>query len=73
MSEKRIKINKSKCISCGACVATSPNQAIYFDEDNKATVDTKIVGPEDDIVIDVCPTEAIELHEFDNDKKEYKN
>ncbi len=73
MSEKRIRINKSKCISCGACIATSPNQAIYFDEDNKATVDPKIVEVDDEIVLDVCPTEAIELHDFDVEKKEYKD
>lgn len=73
MSGKRIKINKGKCISCGACIATSPNQAIYFDDDNKATVDPKIVGEEDEIVIDVCPTEAISLHDFDDEKKEYKD
>lgn len=72
MSVKRIKINKNKCISCGACVATSPSQCIYFDDDNKATVDTNIVTEEDEIVIDVCPTEAISLEEFNEETKKYK-
>lgn len=72
MSTKRIRINKSKCISCGACIATSPNQSIAFDEDNKACVDVKKVKEDDQIVIDVCPTEAIYLEEYDEEKKEYK-
>ena len=72
MTCKRIKINKDKCISCGACIATSPNQSIDFDENNKAEVNPKIVDENDEIVIDVCPVEAIYLEEFDDEKKEYK-
>lgn len=69
---KRIRVNKDKCISCGACIATSPSQSIEFDEDNKAYVDPTKVTEEDDVCLDVCPTEAIELVEFDEESKTYK-
>ncbi len=72
MTCKRIRVNKAKCISCGACVATSPNQAISFDQDNKANVDPNIVTEADNVCLDVCPTEAIELVEFDETTKTYK-
>lgn len=34
-----MKIDKSKCISCGTCVAICPVEAIYFDKDGKAVID----------------------------------
>ncbi len=72
MACKRIRVNQAKCISCGACIATSPSKAINFDETNKAKVDPTIVTAEDDICVDVCPVEAIELVEFDETTKTYK-
>lgn len=66
--KKKIYVIKEKCISCGACVAASPNQAIKFDEDGKALVDPSIATEEDEIVIELCPTEAIELKDYDNNK-----
>ena len=61
--KKRIVIDKDKCISCGACIATSPNQAIRYDEDFKAEVIEVLLGEEDNIVVEVCPTEAISIIE----------
>ena len=34
-----MKIDKSKCISCGTCVAICPVEAISFDSDGKAVID----------------------------------
>lgn len=61
--KKRIVIDKDKCISCGACITTSPNQAIKYDEDFKAEVIEELLGEEDNIVVEVCPTEAISIVE----------
>ena len=33
-----MKIDKSKCISCGTCVAICPVEAISFDSDGKAVI-----------------------------------
>lgn len=65
---KKIWVNPDKCISCGACVSISPNEAIFFDEDGKAVVDPKKATDEDNLVIDVCPTEAISLKDYEKDK-----
>lgn len=35
-------IDKSKCISCGTCVAICPVDAISFDKDGKAVIDKNI-------------------------------
>lgn len=35
-------VNKSLCISCGACVAICPVDAITFDENKKAQIDKNI-------------------------------
>ena len=34
-----MKIDKSKCISCGTCIAICPVSAISYDADNKAVID----------------------------------
>ena len=53
-------IDKNKCISCGACVSACPVNAIEFDEDGKAKINT-------DICIHcgtcqaICPVNAIEI------------
>lgn len=36
-----IKINKSKCVSCGKCLKVCPGNLIYKDEDNKAYIKYK--------------------------------
>ncbi|MGL4647499.1 MAG: ferredoxin [Mycoplasmoidaceae bacterium] len=60
---KIICIDKDKCISCGACISLSPNQAIKYDDDFKAEVIEEKATEADEIVIEVCPTEAIFLKE----------
>ncbi|MGL5246353.1 MAG: ferredoxin [Mycoplasmoidaceae bacterium] len=66
--KKRIIIDKDKCISCGACIVTSPNQAIKYDENFKAEVIEELLGEEDNIVVEVCPTEAITIIEKKDDE-----
>lgn len=68
--KKRIWINKDKCISCGACVSVSPSESIFFDKDGKAEVDPKKVTEEDELVIDICPTDAISLKEYTDEELE---
>ena len=59
---KKIKVNKTTCIGCGACVASCPN-TFKFDDDMKAEVMTEdsSCGGDDDCqsCIDMCPTESI--------------
>ena len=54
-------VDKSKCISCGACVSICPVNAIRFGEDGKAEIDeTKCIrcgscGA-------TCPVNAIKIN-----------
>jgi len=56
-TEKKPQVNPKKCIACGACIASCPNQAIAW-KDGKAHIDWKkcklcleCIG--------VCPVKAI--------------
>ena len=35
----KFKINKDKCIGCGACVGACPTGSVKIEEDNKAVID----------------------------------
>lgn len=59
------KVNKEKCIGCGACVAECPNQAIQLAGDGKAEIDQSKCQKCGKCV-EVCPVEAIEKIEGDN-------
>ncbi len=59
------KINKEKCIGCGACAAECPNQAITLDNNGKAEIDQKKCK-KCGRCIEVCPVEAVEKIEGDN-------
>jgi len=64
MSKYKIKVDKEKCIGCGACVAMAP-KTFEMTPDGKAVV---LKGElDEDIVIrqtaEACPTLAIELEE----------
>ncbi|MGL5630545.1 MAG: 4Fe-4S binding protein [Mycoplasmoidaceae bacterium] len=65
--KKKIFIQKDKCISCGACVSMSPNESIFFDKEGKAEVNPSLANEDDEVVISVCPTEAIILKEYDDE------
>lgn len=57
MLKKVPKVNKAKCISCGACIAQCPNQAIDW-KDNKAFINPKKCK-KCGTCISVCPVQAI--------------
>ena len=67
---KSVKVNKEKCIGCGACVSIAPN---VFDFDDDGLSKAKVLEVENtnsdvDTAKDCCPTGAIEVKE--NEKKE---
>ncbi len=56
------KINKDKCIGCGACVGTC-NEVFDFDDDNLATVKNQPTKENLELATEAlenCPTGAIE-------------
>lgn len=53
----KLKVNKEKCICCGACVGNYPD-AFEFDSEGKASVIKEVDNPDE--VISVCPGNAIE-------------
>jgi len=64
---KEFKVNKEKCISCGACISVCPN-GMAWDEDGKSKVinseEVEKCGGET-----VCPYNAIEEVEEGEGKK----
>jgi len=50
-----IKINKEKCIGCGACIEYFPKEIKM--EDGKAYLIKKIKGTKE--IIEICPMNAI--------------
>lgn len=60
-------VDKTKCISCGTCVAICPVEAISFDNDGKAFIDrTKCIRC--GACQASCPVEAIDLSRSDDGK-----
>ena len=54
-----MKVDKSKCLSCGACISMCPVGAISFDKkDNKAVIDKKKCI-KCGTCKDICPVGAI--------------
>jgi len=56
------KVNKDKCIGCGACVGTC-NEVFDFDDDGLATVKAQPTEENTEKSIEAlegCPTNAIE-------------
>lgn len=53
-------IDKTKCISCGACISACPVNAIVFDENQKAKID-KNICIRCGTCQAVCPVCAIDL------------
>lgn len=56
------KVDKEKCIGCGACVGTCDN-VFDFDDDNLAYVKNQPNNEDENLAIEAmenCPTNAIE-------------
>lgn len=60
MEDKKLVVNKEKCIGCGLCVSIAGG-VFEFDEDGKARVKNEISEEEKAIqeAVDSCPVEAI--------------
>lgn len=56
------KVDKEKCIGCGACVATAPN-TFAMGDDGKSEVVNPTGDPAETIqsAVDGCPVQAITL------------
>ncbi len=57
-----VKVNKDKCIGCGACTAIAP-EIFDFDDDGLAKVIKDEVNEDVKMAAESCPTEAIEIKE----------
>ena len=59
MARKKLKIDTSVCIGCGACVGTYPDDLKFSDEG----LAEPITGEGDEEAVDVCPVGAISVQE----------
>jgi len=57
---KLIEVDTEKCVSCGACVALCPVEAITIDQDASIVFNKeKCVGSTCGVCVDACPGRAI--------------
>lgn len=57
---KLIEVDSEKCVSCGACVALCPVEAITIDEEASVVFSKeKCVGSTCSVCVDACPARAI--------------
>jgi L-aspartate semialdehyde sulfurtransferase ferredoxin len=57
---KLIEVDSEKCVSCGACVALCPVEAITIDEESSVVFSKeKCVGSTCSVCVDACPARAI--------------
>ena len=59
MAKKKVKIDQSVCIMCGACVGSYPDTFKFSDEGPAEP----ITGEADEEVAAVCPVGAISVEE----------
>lgn len=55
-----VKVNKDKCIGCGACTAICPD-VFEFDDDGLAKAIKNEINEDVETAAEGCPTEAIEI------------
>jgi len=60
---KKVKLDQSKCIGCGACVAIAQENFAFEEEDNISKVINDEVTEEAKSAADCCPVEAITIEE----------
>lgn len=59
MAKKKIRIDKSLCVGCGACVGTYPDDLKFGDDGLAETV----TGVAEEDVVGICPCGAISVEE----------
>ena len=59
MARKKLKIDTSLCIGCGACVGTYPDD-LQFNADGLAE---PITGEGEEDAVEICPVGAISVEE----------
>ena len=64
----KVKVDNTKCIGCGACVAIAP-ETFDFDDEGLSKVINETVTDDAKSACESCPVEAITVEE-DNNKKE---
>lgn len=60
----KVKVNKDKCISCGACMSVAGDLFQFDDEGFSCAVKEEVAKNDEEEVktaAQVCPTEAIEI------------
>ena len=69
---KKIVVNESLCIGCGACVALD-NEHFDFNSDGLSSVkkeDVNSISPELASAVESCPTSAIKILEVDKEESD---
>ena len=59
---EKVKVDSERCIRCGACVATAPDNFEYG-EDGESVVINETVTEDTRQAVDMCPVSAIEIVE----------
>ena len=76
---EKVKVDTDRCIRCGACIFTAPENFDYGD-DGESVVIGETVTDETRQALEMCPVSAIEIVdeeenkvvEFNNDEEEEK-
>lgn len=59
----KIKLDQSKCIGCGACIAIAQDNFSFEEEENISKVINDEVTEEAKSAAECCPVEAITIEE----------
>lgn len=65
---EKVKVDSERCIRCGACVATAPNNFDYGEE-GESVVINETVTEETRQAVDMCPVCAIEIEDVEEEKE----
>ena len=67
--KRRLVIDPSKCIMCGACTAVAPNNCMWAPGSDTPKVVDETPTKEAEEAVGNCPTGAVHFVEVDIDKK----
>ena len=66
---EKVKVDNTKCIGCGACVAIAP-ETFDFDDEGLSKVINDAVTEDAKSASESCPVEAITIENTEEEKKE---